>query len=90
MVSVVLDARGKLAAEVVVRGLGLPGDHEYPLDDALDDLADDAEEALKRLKPEARSQDEVIEQAIGRALKKAAQRIWDRRPAVETMVTRLD
>ena len=89
MVGVTLDKRGRRAADVSVRAIGLPGDKEYPLDDALDDLAEDAEGAVKRLAEGARDDDRVVEQAVARALKKSAQRIWERRPVVETLVTRL-
>ena len=44
---------------------------------------------MKGLKPDQRDDDRAVEQAVGRALKRAAQRIWDRRPAVETLVTRV-
>jgi ribonuclease J len=37
----------------------------------------------------ARRLDEAVEQVIGRALKKASQQIWDRRPIVETVALRL-
>ena len=90
MVAVTLDKRGRLAADITVRALGLPGDAEYPLEDALDDLADDAEGALKRLDTGARDDDRLVEQAVARVLKKSAQRIWERRPVVETLVTRLN
>jgi ribonuclease J len=50
VVSVVLDGRNKIVSGPQVRGLGLAGDAEYPLDDALDDLAEEAETAFKRLK----------------------------------------
>ncbi len=89
MVAVTLDKRGRLAADVSVRSIGLPGDEEYPLDDALDDLADDAENAVRRLDGGARDDDRLVEQAVARTLKKSAQRIWERRPVVETLVTRL-
>src|SRR3954469_2586591 len=49
-VSVVLDGRNRIVSGPQVRGLGLAGDAEYPLDDALDDLAEEAETAFKRLK----------------------------------------
>ncbi len=88
MVAVTLDKRGKLAAEITVKALGLPGDDEYPIAEALDDLAEDAEDAVTALKGDARDDDRAVEQAVGRALKRSAQRIWDRRPAVETLVTR--
>jgi ribonuclease J len=87
--SVVLDARGRLASGPQVRALGLPGDEEYPLDEALDDLAEEAEKALGRLSNAERGEDDAVETALSRALKKASQRIWGRRPVVETTVLRI-
>ncbi|NEX94504.1 ribonuclease J [Caulobacter sp. 17J65-9] len=88
-VSMALDAKGKLVTDVEVRGLGLPGDEDYTIDDALDELADAAEEALKRLSKDDRGEDETVETAVSRSVKKAAQHIWDRRPIVETIVLRV-
>jgi ribonuclease J len=88
-VSVVLDRKGKIASGPQVRALGLPTDEDYPLDDVLDDLADEAEQALTRLKGDALELDENIETAMSRAVKKASQRIWGRRPVVETTVLRI-
>ncbi len=88
-VSVVLDGRNKIVSGPQVRGIGLTGDEEYSLDDALDDLAEEAETAYKRLDGEAREIDETIESAISRAVKKAAFRIWERKPVVETTVLRI-
>jgi ribonuclease J len=88
-VSLVLDGRGKIASGPQVRALGLPGDADDPLEDILDDLADEAETAFKAMSGEAREQDEAVESAVSRAVKKAAYRIWERRPVVETTVLRL-
>lgn len=86
-VSVAIDKRGRLVSGPEVRGIGLPGDDEYPLGDALDDLADTAEQTLKRL--DDRDDEDAVEAALSRAIKKASQRIWDRRPIVETVVLRV-
>ncbi|WGM38752.1 Ribonuclease J [Caulobacter sp. NIBR1757] len=88
-VSVVLDAKGKLVSGPQVRALGLPGDEEYPLDDALDDLADEAEQAIRKIPGEDRAFDEIVEQAICRVVKKGAYRIWERKPMVEAVVLRI-
>jgi ribonuclease J len=88
-VAVVLDGRNKLASSPQVRALGLPTESDDDLEDALDDLADEAEAAVKRLKGEDLEFDDTVETAINRAVKKASQRIWGRRPVVETMVLRL-
>jgi ribonuclease J len=88
-VSVVLDGKNKIISGPQVRALGLPSEPDYPLEDILDDLADEAEQALGRLRGEDRDLEESIETALSRAVKKASQRIWGRRPVVETTVLRL-
>jgi ribonuclease J len=88
-VAVALDRRGRIASGPQVRAVGLPGDADYELDEAIDDLAAEAETALKKLSGEDREDDRTVEQALSRALKKAAFRIWERRPVVETTVLRV-
>ena len=88
-VSVVLDERGRIVSGPQVRALGLPTEGEDHLDEVLNDLADEAETALKRLKGNDLELDEAIEKAISRGVKKASQRIWGRRPVVETTVLRV-
>ena len=46
-------------------------------------------DAFYQVLDEALEDETVIEQAVARALKKASQNIWDRRPIVETIVLRL-
>lgn len=89
IVSFAMDKRGKIVSDIDVRAIGLPGDAESPLGDALDDLAERAEAAVAKLKGAALEDEMVIEQAVSRALKKASQQIWDRRPIVETIILRL-
>jgi ribonuclease J len=88
-VAVALDGRGRIASGPQVRALGLPGDEDYDLEEAIDDLAGEAEAALKKLSGPDREDDRTVEQALSRALKKAAYRIWERRPVVETTVLRV-
>ena len=88
-VSLVLDGKGRIASGPQVRAVGMPGDEDYPLGEALDDLAEVAVEALKKLDAGAKGEDEPVETAISRAIKKASQRIWERRPIVETTVLRV-
>jgi ribonuclease J len=89
MISIAMDGRGRIVSGPQVRGVGLPSDPEKPLADALDDLADLVEDAVKRLSAEERGDDDAVEQTIGRVLKRASQRIWDRRPIVEATVLRV-
>jgi len=72
-----------------VRALGLPGEEGYELSDAIVDLNDEAETALGKLSREDRDDDHAVEQALSRAVKRAAFRIWERRPVVETTVLRV-
>ncbi|MFI4934545.1 MAG: ribonuclease J [Caulobacterales bacterium] len=88
-VSVALDGRGRIASGPQVRALGLPGDADDPLEDALDELAQEAERALKKLSSDDRDDDHTVEATLSRVVKKAAFRIWNRRPVVETIVLRL-
>lgn len=88
-VSIVLDGRGKLATDPQVRALGLPADEDYPMDEVLDDLAGEARQALGRLQGDERELDQEVETVVSRAVKKASQRIWGKRPVVETTVLRL-
>ena len=88
-VAICLDHKGRIASGPQVRAIGLPGDADYPLEDALDDLSEEAEQALKRIPAEEREFDETVETALSRAVKKAAYRIWERRPVVEATVLRV-
>jgi ribonuclease J len=88
VVAVTQDGRNRIVAGPDVRALGLPTDDEDPLDEVLDRLADEVEAVLKRLSGDQRDDDDAIETALSRAIKKASQRIWGRRPVVETIVLR--
>ncbi len=88
-ISVALDRRGRIASGPQVRALGMPGDEEYPLSEALDDLAGEAERAMGRLSADDREDDNAVESLLSRTVKKAAFRIWKRRPVVETTVLRV-
>jgi ribonuclease J len=88
-VAVALDRKGRIASGPQVRAIGLPGEADYELEEALDDLSGEAETALKKLSGADRDDDEAVELALTRALKRAAYRIWERRPVVEATVLRL-
>jgi ribonuclease J len=88
-VSVALDGRGRILSGPQVRALGLPTEDAQDLEDVLDELSEAAEQALAKLSGDARDLDETVETAMSRAVKKASQRIWGRRPVVETTVLRV-
>jgi ribonuclease J len=89
MVSIVLDKRGRMADGLEIRSIGLPGDVENPLEESLDDLADAIEQAINRLERSERDDDTAVEMAVSRTVKKVSQRLWERRPVVETIVVRV-
>jgi len=88
-VSVVLDSRGRIVSGPQVRSIGLPGDEDTPLEDALDQLEQAVEDTVRRLGSDERDDDDAVEQAISRTLKRASHRIWQRRPIVEATVLRV-
>jgi ribonuclease J len=88
-VSMALDGRSRLAGGPRVRAVGLPGDEDYSVDEAMEDLAKEAKDAVYALSAGARDDDGAVEAAVSRAIKKAAFRIWKRRPVVEATVLRV-
>jgi ribonuclease J len=88
-VAVALDERGRMASGVQIQSIGLPGDDDHPLEQALDSLADAGEAAIKGLDRDDLADDHAVEQAISRALKRLAYRLWERRPIVAVTVVRV-
>jgi ribonuclease J len=70
-----------------VRGLSMADEDD--LEAALDDIERTAETAFSRLDNVARGDDEAIEAALVRAVRKAADRLWQKRPMVDVTVLRL-
>ena len=88
-ISLALDGKGRLAAGPTIRTIGLPGDEDFPLAEAIEELEDEARRALDSLDRSSRGDDEAVRTLVSRKVKKACQRIWDRRPIVETVVLRI-
>ncbi len=72
---------------VSVRGLAAADDTE--MDVALDDLEAAAKGAFSKLSPADRDDDELIEAALVRAVRKAAEKVWGKRPLVDVSVLRI-
>ncbi len=88
-ISLVLDRKGRIAAGPAISSIGLPGDEELPLEEALEELEDEARRAVQSMDGAGRDDDEAVRTLVSRKVKKACQRIWDRRPIVETVVLRV-
>ncbi len=55
----------------------------------MEDLSQVARDAIQNLDRNGRDDDEAVRTMVSRKVKKACQRIWDRRPIVETVVLRV-
>lgn len=77
---------GDLVGDVDIRFMGVPESHEYDLDDFFDDLARAAEDAFKRLGKKDRRDEDAIEEALRRAVRREANRVWGKKPHVEAVV----
>jgi ribonuclease J len=87
-IALAMDRKGRVLSGPELSPVGLPSDASDPLPELMAELADAAEGALDRL-GDGRRDDEAVRTAVSRAVKKASQRIWDRRPIVETTVLRI-
>ena len=59
------------------------------MEDAIEELQDAAETAFSKLKGDDREDDDVIEAALIRGVRKAAERIWRKRPLVDVSILRI-
>ncbi len=86
MVSIAMDAKGRIKAGPDVRARGLSERNGAPAEGRLEQLADAAEEAFNRLKPDQRMDEETAEGFVMRAVRKACDRIFGKRPIVDVVV----
>lgn len=77
---------GDLVSEIDVRAMGVASTYEYDLDDFLDDLAQTADEAFKRMGRRERRDEAAIEEQLRRAVRRDANRIWGKKPHVEVII----
>lgn len=88
-VAMAVDGKGRIVSGPDVRAVGLPDAHDFGLDDFLDALAEAAESAYSRLPHSERMDEDAAEEVIEREVKREAQRIWGKRPAVDATVLRI-
>jgi ribonuclease J len=72
---------------VTVRGLAMTDEEDMEI--ALGELEDAAETAFNKLNHAERLEDEAVEAALVRAVRKAAERLWAKRPLVDVTVLRI-
>ncbi|MCK5749757.1 MAG: ribonuclease J [Oricola sp.] len=86
-VSVVFDARGELADDVTVSGIGVVDEEEG--DEGTAGLADDIEDALIGLPKPKRKDDEAVTLAVKRAARAYYDDVWGKRPVIVTHIHRI-
>jgi len=72
---------------VTVRGLTMADDEDFEL--ALEDIERTAQASFAKLNHSEREDDDLVEAAVVRAVRKAAERLWRKRPLVDVTVLRL-
>jgi ribonuclease J len=88
-VSLAVSAKNAIVAgpNVTVRGLSMADEEDFDL--ASEDLERTAHAAFSRLSHADRDDDEAVEAALVRAVRKAAERLWRKRPLVDVSILRL-
>jgi ribonuclease J len=86
MIALSVDGRGKILSGPDVRARGLSERDGSPAEGRLERIADAAEAAFNRLSPAQRTDEEAAEDAVMRAVRKAAQTLFGKRPLVEVIV----
>jgi ribonuclease J len=70
-----------------VRGLTMPDDEDFEL--ALEEIETTAKAVFTKLNHSERGDDEMIETSVVRAVRKAAERLWKKRPLVDVSILRV-
>jgi ribonuclease J len=88
-VSLALNAKHAILAgpNVNVRGLAMADEEEFEL--ALEELERAAEGAYQKLSHSDRQDDDAVEANLMRAVRRAAERLWGKRPLVDVSVLRV-
>lgn len=88
-IAIALNTKNHIVAgpNVSVRGLTMPDEEDLEL--ALEDLEDTAKAGFTKLNHAERDDDDLIEAAVVRAVRKAAERLWKKRPLIDVSVLRL-
>jgi ribonuclease J len=77
---------GAIISGPEIRVKGLTGADEDRLDVNLDDLAEVAERAYAKLSGAERDDEDIAEEMIARAVRRAAEKAWGKRPVVEAVI----
>ncbi|MEE9379959.1 MAG: ribonuclease J [Hyphomonadaceae bacterium] len=88
-VALALDDAGYLVDGPIVTARGFSETDGRVADESLEALDDAAEAGLKRMKKGQRSDDEQVERAVFRAVRKASEKTFGRRPVIDIAILRV-
>jgi ribonuclease J len=88
-VSIAVNGKRAIVAgpSISLRGLAMEDDEDLEL--AMEELQRAAEAAFNKLSHGDRDEDEAVETAMVRAVRKAAEKLWSKRPLVDVSVLRI-
>lgn len=87
-VSLVLDERGDVVADPILELYGLPG--EDAEGNSMEEFLYDAADGVLNSLPKARRRDdELVAEAVRRAVRKQADLVWGKKPVCKVMLTRV-
>ncbi|MCI4645557.1 MAG: ribonuclease J [Hyphomonadaceae bacterium] len=87
-VAVAIDEDGDVIDGPLVTARGFVEEDGRLIDESLDTLDEAAEAGLVKLKRRDMADDDAVERAVGRAVRKAAERLFGRRPVIDVTVLR--
>ena len=88
-VSVAVSGKNAILAGPTVNARGLSMEDEEDFELALEELERAGQAAFTKLNHSERGDDDLVETAIMRAVRKAAERLWRKRPLVDVTVLRI-
>lgn len=88
-VSLAVSGKNAILAGPTVNVRGLSMDDDEDMDIALEELERTAKAAFTKLNSSERGDDEAVEASLMRAVRKAAERLWRKRPLVDVTVLRI-
>ncbi|MEM0986038.1 MAG: ribonuclease J [Pseudomonadota bacterium] len=87
-VSVAIDENDRVVDGPLVTARGLSEKDGRLANESIDDLEEAGEEALSKMKRKDLDNDEAVERALGRAVRRAAERVFGRKPIVDVTILR--
>lgn len=87
-VSLAVDEDGNLIDGPLATARGLTEPDGRLADESLDKMDEEAEAAFEKIKRRDRDDDDAVEKAVGRAVKRAAEKVFGRRPLIDVTVLR--